>query len=114
MKKRTIIIFAVCAAVFAALCVYAFIALNGTNDGLHTAVISVDGREVRRIDLLAAPDETFTVESENGYNIVCVKDGKISVIEASCPDKVCVNHGELASELLPIICLPNKMIIELR
>ena len=46
-----------------------------------------------------------------GYNIVEVREGKVSVTEASCPDKVCVNHGPTDQTADPIVCLPNKLVV---
>ena len=55
---------------------------------------------------------TRRYESETGgYNIVEIRDGKVSVIEASCPDKVCVNHGPTDQTADPIVCLPNKLVV---
>lgn len=55
---------------------------------------------------------TRRYESGNGgYNIVVIKDGQVSVTEASCPDKVCVNHGPTDQTADPIVCLPNKLVV---
>ncbi len=55
---------------------------------------------------------TRRYEGENGgYNIVEIKAGKVSVTEASCPDKVCVNHGPTDQTADPIVCLPNKLVV---
>ena len=53
-----------------------------------TAVVKVDGSIVREVNLSA--DETFTVAAVNGFNVVEVRGGKISVTAADCPDKICV------------------------
>ncbi len=114
MSKKKIIIAAVIAVlVLIAAGIYTYIAFFGETEA-HTAEIKLNGEVIHTIDLRTAPDETFTVESENGWNAVCVQDGEIFVTEASCPDKVCVNHGPLHSEYLPIICLPNKLEISLK
>ena len=110
--KRIIIIAAVCALLAAAACIYIIIALNGGSEK-HIAQITSDGKIVRTVDLSTAPDETFTVEYFGGYNVITVKDGEISVSEASCPDKICVHHGPLKNELLPIVCMPNRLVITL-
>lgn len=112
MKRRTIIISCIMVIVVSVICLV--LALKGRNERLHTAVITVNGKVVKTVDLDEASDETFRVESENGYNTICISDGEISVIEASCPDRICIDHGILRNEYLPIVCLPNKMIIELR
>ena len=33
--------------------------------------------------------------------------------EAGCPDQVCVHQGFIADGTVPIVCLPNKLIIEI-
>lgn len=112
MSKKIII--AAVVLMLAAAAVYTLVILNFHDPEKHTAEITVDGKVIRTIDLSTAPDETFTVESGYGTNVVCIKDGEIFVSEASCPDKICINHGPLKSEYLPIICLPNKFVIELK
>ena len=47
-----------------------------------------------------------------GYNVVVVKDGKVSVTEASCPDQICVRHGPTDQTADPIVCLPNKLVVQ--
>ena len=73
------------------------------------AKITGDGRLVRIVDL--AVDQEFTVETEDGYNVVTVKDGKIAVTEASCPDHYCMARG-FCNNGAQIVCLPNRLVIE--
>ena len=73
------------------------------------AQITSGGRLIRTVDLNL--DQTFTVETENGYNVVTVKGGKIAVTEASCPDHYCMARG-FCSRGAQIVCLPNKLVIE--
>lgn len=110
--KRTVIIVAVCTLLAAAACIYIVFAMNGGSEK-HIAQISSDGVIVRSVDLLTAQDETFTVTYGSGYNVITVKNGEIFVSGASCPDKICEHHGALKNELLPIVCMPNKLIITL-
>lgn len=113
MSKKKVILIAAAVVLITAFAVYVIFALNAKSDK-RLAEITVDGEVIRVIDLSTAPDETFTVESGYGSNTVTVKSGTISVTEASCPDKICVEHGELRTELLPIVCLPNKLVITLK
>ncbi len=46
------------------------------------------------------------------HNIVLIKDNRVLMIEADCHDKRCVKQG--GSDFLPIICLPNKVVIEIK
>ncbi len=56
-------------------------------------------------------DQTFLVESSHGTNTVAVQNGKISVIQASCPDHYCMKRGE-CDRGADIICLPNQLVIK--
>lgn len=70
-----------------------------------------DGEVLYTIDLAQAEDREFTIEYNGSSNTIQVKDGEIWVREALCPDQTCVNMGKLHSESMPIICLPNRLII---
>ena len=41
-------------------------------------------------------------------------DGSIGIITADCPDKLCVHQGFISDSRLPITCLPNRLVIQLR
>lgn len=58
-------------------------------------------------------DDEYTIETENGYNIVSVSNGKVSVTDASCPDKICVHEKAIYADGQSIICLPNKVVVEI-
>ena len=58
---------------------------------------------------------TFTVTGDNGCtNEISVQNGSIGILQASCPDKLCVHQGFIHSSLLPITCLPNHLVIQVR
>ena len=76
------------------------------------ARIEINGVLVETVDL--AEDRTFSVAGYNGgTNEIQVEKGKISVISATCPDKVCVNRGWAEHTGDTIVCLPNRMIIQI-
>lgn len=57
----------------------------------------------------------FTVTGENGcVNEIEVRSDSIGIISADCPDKLCVHQGFISNTGLPIVCLPNKLVIRLR
>ena len=58
-------------------------------------------------------EEKLKIESEDGYNIVKIHDHGVEIIEASCPDKVCVNSGFITKPSESIVCLPNKVHIKI-
>lgn len=58
---------------------------------------------------------TLRIDGDNGaYNVIEIHPGEIGICEASCPDGLCVNMGFIHSEVLPITCLPNKVVIRIR
>lgn len=48
----------------------------------------------------------------NDECIAEIKAGKIKMLDSDCPDKRCIKQGW--SDLVPIICLPNQIVIEIR
>ena len=87
--------------------------LRGAGGG-RTARILVDGQVVRRIDLSAVTAEThFDVTTESGVNTIEVRPGAIRVVDADCPDQVCVRRGWLSGGRMPIVCLPHGLVIEI-
>jgi len=82
--------------------------------GGTVARISVNGEVYEEINLAAVKEEyELVIETKFGKNTVLVAPGKISVIEANCPDHVCVARGELSHGGVPIVCMPNRLVIEM-
>lgn len=75
------------------------------------AVVYVDGVEITRLSLLQ--DTQYRVETEQGYNVIEVKDGKAEIIDADCRDKICANHKPISLKNESIICLPHKVVVEI-
>lgn len=73
------------------------------------AQIWSDGKLLYTLDLQV--DQTKTVTSENGTNVITVKDGKVAVTEADCPDGYCMDRGYCSSGA-HIVCLPNRLVIK--
>ena len=56
-------------------------------------------------------DTQVTVTTELGRNVITVKDGKVAVTEADCPDGYCMARGYCHSGA-QIVCLPNRLVLE--
>ena len=76
-----------------------------------TAQILQDGQVIQTIDLqnVKEPYEFEITVKNGGHNTIRVENGKIGIIHASCPDKICVKQGFITNGTLPIVCLPNKL-----
>ena len=98
--------------VFALLAVLAAVivcfTLFGESNGKKTAYVYSGGVLIHRINLDNTEKE-LRIETEGGYNIISVADGKIGVIEADCPDKTCIKTGFTDSSFIPVICMPNRL-----
>ena len=80
------------------------------------AEIYQDGRLLFSIPLDQV-QETYTLDIEGdngGLNRIEVQHGGIGVTWADCPDKLCVSQGFAHSPSIPIVCLPNRLVIRLR
>lgn len=108
--KGIYILIITCAAVFISAAIISVFMLNAPHGDI--VEIKNNGKLLYTVDLSKSPDRTFVVEFEGKENLIEIKDHRIRVSEADCPDKVCVNTGWLDSPAIPVICLPNKLIIE--
>lgn len=86
--------------------------LQGTTTENAVAVVTIDGEEYGRFPLEEDCEERIGL-SDGSYNILVIKDGKADMTEASCPDKICVNHRSISKKNESITCLPNKVIIQI-
>lgn len=88
---------------------------NAKNQSEKIARIYQDKEIIYTIDLNSVK-ETYklTVKNKDGAeNIIEVRNGSIGIIEASCPDHICIDTGFIDNSAVPIVCLPNKIIIEI-
>lgn len=79
------------------------------------AAIYLDGELVERIDLAAVTESyTRTYTGKSGItDVVEVARGKIRVKEADCPDQVCIHQGWIETGVVPVVCLPNALVIQI-
>ena len=77
------------------------------------AVVTVDGKEVRRIDLTSCEDEIITLDTSPTVTLQ-VKDGKIRFIDSLCPDSVCEDSGYLQSHGDTAACVPAGTVVTIQ
>jgi hypothetical protein len=75
-------------------------------------VVTVDGQLFGEYSL--REDRTLEIRSGDGYNLLVVEGGYAYVRSASCPDGICAAHRPVSHEGESIICLPNKVVVEIR
>ncbi len=111
IKKNDVILIVV--LLVAALLAYGGIRIySEKNTGDAVAIVTVDGEEYGRYPL--DEDITKRLEFEDGtYNVLVIKEGKADITEASCPDKICVDHRPINKTGQTIVCLPNRVMVEI-
>lgn len=77
--------------------------------------------EKLQLRIMVAGNEygTYALEKEQIIEIqdtnVCeIKNGKVSMISAQCPDQLCRRQGPIHRQGETIVCLPNKVVLEIK
>lgn len=77
--------------------------------------IQVNGEEIKKITFDSnMVGKQIPIETEYGYNLIEIGDEKVRVIEADCPDQLDVKQGYISRVGEVIVCLPNKLVIEIK
>ena len=74
-------------------------------------VISVEG-EIYGEFSLEEDRVVEIVKDGNVSNILEIQDGKADMVSADCPDKLCVRQTAVSRDGATIVCLPNKVVVE--
>lgn len=90
----------------------AFFLFSG-QDGTVARVYQ-NGELIHSVDLSRVEEPYAITVSGKAENTVSVENGRICVSHATCPDQVCVHQGWISNGVVPIVCLPNRLIIEIQ
>lgn len=92
-----------------------FIKIQAFSNENKFVSIQVNGKEVKKIIFdKKIVGKKIPIESEYGFNLIEIDDEKVRVIEADCPDKIDVKQGYISKIGETIICLPNRMVVEIK
>lgn len=72
-----------------------------------SVIVRVDGEIIEEISLR----EEGTYSLNGGTNILRIENGQAWLLEADCPDKLCVRQGKIYRTGEVITCLPNKLTV---
>lgn len=81
----------------------------------RTVVIIQDGNELYRI-AMDTVEEPYTIDipgKDGAWNRVSISREAVKMESASCPDGLCVHQGAISDGILPIVCLPNRVQIQI-
>ena len=90
--------------------IFLFVFYSKYNTSGSYVTITVDGKQYGRYRL--DEDKEIKIKNASGKvtNILLIKDNCANMIEANCPDKLCVNQKAISKEKETIVCLPNKVV----
>ena len=98
--------------IVAALLIFGFYYLSAFGGTGNTAVVYVDGKEFGRFPL--SEDTEVIIPGVRGFNNhLVIRDGKADITEAFCPDKICVHERSINKAGETLVCLPNKVVVEI-
>lgn len=103
------------ALILAVLAVGATILLVTHNDREQGAyvVVMVQNKEIARYSM--TNNGVYDIYDNNGNtNKIEIRDGRVRMLEASCPNHLCIRQGWIRFEGQSIVCLPNKVTVTIR
>ena len=72
----------------------------------HSRIVVNVVRLIAKLEGLARLNKEFSRRS------VMIKNGKAKMTDADCPDQLCVHQKAASKNHESIICLPNKVVVE--
>ena len=85
-----------------------FLIITMTRDEGVAVRVTVDGETAG--EYLLSEDGEYSING--GTNILVISDGQAYIKKASCPDGLCVRQGRVSRTGERIICLPNRVAVE--
>lgn len=80
----------------------------------ETAVVTVDGKVVKELPLSRDTKEIEIEGYQGGINRIVVSEGWVYMSYADCPDELCVHTGRIRNTGETIVCLPHRVVIEIK
>ena len=106
LRKNDLLLLLIVVVVAAAICALRFW-LGDKPPGYVT--VRIDGEVVASYDLSADQE----VELNGGTNTMRIEDGTVKMIQADCPDKLCMKQKAISKNRENIICLPNNIVLQI-
>ncbi|MEY8292399.1 NusG domain II-containing protein [Carnobacteriaceae bacterium 52-44] len=87
---------------------------SANGDNLHV-VISADGEVVHEMELKNDHTrEIYEFVDDHGHENTIVREGQtVYMADANCTDLLCVQQGEITEAGETIVCLPNRVLVEI-
>ncbi len=111
IKKGDIILAVIIAIVGLIFSIYFVMNDTSVKDG--KVIIHVDGEKYGEYSL-AEDQEIEIKQGDDAINKVTIKGGNVQMTFANCKNQDCVEQGKITSGNEAIICLPHKVVVEIK
>lgn len=98
------------AVVLLALLVLSFIFLPKSEK--KVCIITQNNVIMTTVDLEETKHQTLTLDGDY-KNTVVIEDGRVCMAHSDCPNQLCVDTGWIHAPGQSIVCLPNRVVIEI-
>lgn len=89
---------------------FSYTLVKGMQSEGNYVIISVGNQEVAQYPL-SQERESIAVSGVKGEAALQIKEGRIRMIGASCPNKTCVGMGWKSKSGELIACIPNQVVV---
>lgn len=74
--------------------------------------VSADGEVVAEFPLPQG-ERSFSVDGYQGKSYLEIQGYRVRMVDSACPDKLCVRTGWISRPGESIVCLPNRVVVEI-
>lgn len=107
MKRNDLILIGILLGIAVVLFLAMFFIKRNTVNG--EAVVLIEGEEYGRFPL--SKDRVVELPGLLGNNVLTIQDGKAHMSAAVCPDKICMDFGEIHYNTEMIVCRPGSIVV---
>lgn len=93
------------------ICLLFIVTLNHSDH--NVAVVYYKNEIIKKIDLSLDDIKEYQVNGENGIVTLEVNRGRIRVKDENSPLHLCSKQGYISKSTESIVCLPNKIVIQI-
>lgn len=103
------------AIVILSLLAYGIVYFSSSGDNNKYISVQFNGSEFKRLTFTSKNDSyVYKLDIDEGLNIIEVEGDRVHMIESDCPDKLCIKQGYISKVGEVLVCVPNKVVVEIK
>lgn len=111
MKKGDVIII-IALLIFAT--IHSYIQMQTKQEGLKTMIIVRNAEIIHQYRFDEDFDKEIVVNENGERNVIQIHNGEIRMIEANCPDQLCMHSRSISKNGEMIVCLPHQLYVKVQ